>query len=315
MRDLEIPKPGIGQILIKIEACALCRTDVHVVDGELPNPVLPIIPGHQIVGEVVELGKDVQKWKIGDRVGVAWLQDACGYCKFCLSGRENLCAQAVYTGYQVNGGYAEYCVANGAFCFHLPKEAAAVQLAPFLCGGLIGFRSLRFSADAQKLGFYGFGSSAHLLTQIAAAQGKKVFAFTKPGDMQGQAFAKKLGAVWAGGSNEMAPEPLDAAIIFAPVGELVPQALKAVDKGGKVICAGIHMSDIPSFPYALIWEERILQSVSNLTREDGVEFFKLLDHIPLNAQVTTYPLEAANQALNDLRAGKFEGCGVLSIGV
>lgn len=311
LKDLPIPKPGTGQLLIRIEACALCRTDLHVADGELPNPRLPIIPGHQIVGEVVELGVGVTQWHVGDRVGVAWLQGACGKCEFCRSGKENLCEFAVYTGYQVDGGYAEYCVANAPFCFHLPKEVEAEQLAPLLCGGLIGFRALRFASAAQVLGFYGFGSSAHLLTQIALAQGQKVFAFTREGDVKGQEFAKKLGAAWAGGSNQTPPELLDAALIFAPAGELVPQALKVLKKGGKVICAGIHMSDIPTFPYALLWEERSIQSVSNLTRQDGIDFFAL--KIPLQPQVKTYPLEEANQALDDLRHGRFEGSAVLKI--
>jgi len=309
LKDLPIPTPLPEQLLLKVEVCALCRTDLHVVDGELPEPVLPIIPGHQIVAEVVAIGEKVTGWQMGDRAGVAWLQGACGKCEFCTTGRENLCDQAIYTGYHVNGGYAEYCVAHAAFCFHLPKSADAAYLAPCLCGGLIGFRALRFAGNAKTLGFYGFGSSAHLLTQIAVALGKKVYAFTRPGDKKGQIFAKDLGAAWAGGSDEIPPDKLEAALIFAPVGELVPQALKAVKKGGKVICAGIHMSDIPSFPYELLWEERSIQSVSNLTRQDGIDFFNL--QIPLHPQVTLYPLEEANQALEDLRHGRVEGSLVL----
>lgn len=311
LREIPIPEISPNQLLIQVEVCALCRTDLHVIDGELPNPILPIIPGHQIVGKVVEMGNKVRGWNLGERVGVAWLQGACGTCEFCLSGRENLCAQAIYTGYQVNGGYAEYCAAHASFCFHLPKEADPVQLAPQLCGGLIGFRALRFAKGCKTLGFYGFGSSAHLLTQIALAQGQEIFAFTRPGDTAGQTFAKTLGATWAGGSDETPPIPLDAAIIFAPVGPLVPQALKVLKKGGKVICAGIHMSNIPSFPYALLWEERSIQSVSNLTRQDGIDLFNLA--LPLKAHVTLYPLDQANEALDDLRHGRAEGSLALSI--
>lgn len=309
LKDLPIPQPGVGQLLIRVEACAICRTDLHVIDGELPYPKLPLVPGHQIVGEVAQLGKEVTDWQVGDRVGVAWLQGACGQCGFCRSGRENLCEFAVYTGYQVDGGYAEYCVAHAPFCFHLPKTVDAVQLAPLLCGGLIGFRALRFAGDAQVVGFYGFGSSAHLLTQIALAQGKKVYAFTRESDLKTQAFAQDLGVSWAGGADQTPPELLDAALIFAPAGDLVPKALKALKKGGKVICAGIHMSDIPSFPYALLWEERSIQSVSNLTRQDGIDFFAL--GIPVHPQVKIYALEEANQALDDLRHGRFEGSALI----
>lgn len=314
LRDLDVPRPKNDQILIKIEACGVCRTDLHVVDGELSLPVVPIIPGHQIVGEVIELGREVKEWHIGERAGVPWMQGACGQCKFCLSKRENLCEEGVFTGYQINGGFAEYCVADSAFSFHLPKNEDPIHLAPLLCGGLVGYRAFRLAKDAQVIGFYGFGSAAHVLIQIAAFQDKEIVAFTKPGDLKGQEFARELGAIWAGGSDELPPSPIDAAIIFAPLGELVPQALKAVEKGGKVICAGIHMSDIPSFPYDLLFDERSIQSVSNLTREDGIEFFHQTANIPLRTHVKVYPLEEANQALEDLRHGRFEGSAVLSMG-
>lgn len=313
LTEVEIPTPGPKQVLIKIAACGICRTDLHVVDGELPQPKLPLIPGHQIVGYVVEVGTEVKGIRIGERVGLPWLGGSCGHCEYCRHGKENLCSQALYTGYQINGGFAEYCVADYRFIFRLPKHYSNIHVAPLLCAGLIGYRALSMTEGAKKIGFYGFGASAHLLIQIVNHQGGEVYAFTKKGHLHGQEFAKKLGAVWAGDSNEEPPSPLDAAIIFAPVGSLVPQALKSVKKGGSVICAGIHMSDIPSFPYHLLWEERILRSVANLTRKDGEEFFALISKIPLNIEVAIYPLENANEALSDLRLGRFNGAAVLSI--
>jgi alcohol dehydrogenase, propanol-preferring len=311
--NIPVPVPNENQLLIRNLACGICRTDLHIVDGELPAPHLPLILGHQIVGIVEQLGANVQKFHVGDRVGVPWLQGACGHCSYCLSDRENLCDQAVYTGYQVQGGFAEYSVACADFCFQLPSDYSDLQVAPLLCAGLIGYRALRMTKGAKTLGFYGFGASAHILTQVASYQKHKVYAFTREGDHVTQEFALKLGCVWAGGSEDLPPVPLDAAIIFAPVGNLVPIALRAVTKGGIVICAGIHMSDIPSFPYSLLWEERVLRSVANLTRLDGREFLALAPKIPVETQVTVYPLEKANEALNDLRTGKFSGAGVLKI--
>lgn len=313
LTEMEIPTPAPKQVLIKIAACGICRTDLHVVDGELPKPELPLIPGHQIVGYVAEVGTEVKGVRVGERVGLPWLGGSCGQCDYCRHGQENLCSQALYTGYQINGGYAEYCVADYRFIFRLPKHYSNIHVAPLLCAGLIGYRALSMVDGAKKIGFYGFGASAHLLIQIVKHQGGEVYAFTKKGHLHGQEFAKKLGAIWAGDSDEEPPSSLDAAIIFAPVGALVPQALKCVRKGGSVICAGIHMSDIPSFPYHLLWEERILRSVANLTRKDGEEFFALISKIPLNIEVTIYPLERANEALTDLRLGRFNGAAVLSI--
>lgn len=312
LKDLPIPKPNKGQLLIKVHVCGICRTDLHVLDGELPDPKLPLIMGHQVVGTVVDSGEGV-KISIGTRVGVPWLGGSCGHCFFCLDGNENLCDRALYTGYQVNGGFAEYCVANESFCFPLPESYPDLQVAPLLCAGLIGYRALRFTNEAKNLGFYGFGSSAHILIQVARYQGKKVFAMTKKGDAAHQNFAKKLGAVWVGDTTQQCPAELDGAIIFAPAGDLVPIALKAVRKGGVVVCAGIHMSDIPSFSYSLLWGERTLRSVANLTRRDGEEFLDLAPKIPVETTVTAYPLEEANEALDDLRHGNFSGAAVLVI--
>lgn len=312
LQDLPIPKPNKGQLLIKVHVCGICRTDLHVLDGELPDPKLPLIMGHQVVGTVVGAGEGV-KISSGTRVGVPWLGGSCGDCFFCVDGNENLCDRALYTGYQVNGGFAEYCVANESFCFPLPESYPDLQVAPLLCAGLIGYRALRFTNEAKNLGFYGFGASAHILIQVARYQGKKVFAMTKKGDETHQKFAKKLGATWAGDTTQQCPVELDGAIIFAPAGDLVPTALKAVRKGGVVVCAGIHMSDIPSFPYSLLWGERTLRSVANLTRRDGDEFLNLAPKIPVETNVTAYPLEKANEALDDLRHGNFSGAAVLVI--
>lgn len=311
--DIPIPAPGPEQLLIRIHACGVCRTDLHVVDGELPHPKLPLVPGHQIVGRVEKIGNRVQEFHVGDRVGVPWLQGSCGTCAYCQSGRENLCDKAVYTGYQVDGGFAEYCIANAKFTFSLPPHYSDIQAAPLLCAGLIGYRSLKLAGEARNIGFYGFGASAHLLVQVVRHQGGSVYAFTRPGDTKAQQLARDLGAVWAGGSDEKPPIALDAAIIFAPVGDLVPSALRAVGKGGTVVCAGIHMSDIPSFPYDILWEERSLRSVANLTREDGREFLMLAHLTPLETHVVTYPLERANEALADLRAGRFTGAAVITL--
>ncbi|WP_353655822.1 zinc-dependent alcohol dehydrogenase family protein [Thermomicrobium sp. CFH 73360] len=313
LRQLPIPEPGPGQVLLRVRACGVCRTDLHIVDGELPNPKLPLILGHQIVGEVVQKGPGAECYQIGQRVGVPWLGWTCGECRFCQSGRENLCDRARFTGYTLDGGYAEYAVADERYCFPIPDGYPDEQAAPLLCAGLIGYRALRFAAGARRLGFYGFGAAAHILTQVAVWQGRAVYAFTRPGDVEGQAFARSLGAVWAGGSDEFPPEPLEAALIFAPVGALVPQALRAVEKGGVVVCAGIHMSNIPSFPYALLWEERVVRSVANLTRQDGEEFLQLAPQVPIRTQVQLYPLSDANQALEDLRTGRVRGAAVLGI--
>jgi len=313
LREVPVPEPGDRQILLEVQACGVCRTDLHIVDGELDKPELPLILGHQIVGIIKEVGDEVTDLKVGDKVGVPWLGYTCGSCEFCRSGQENLCDNARFTGYNINGGFAEYTVADARYCFPIPEQYPALQAAPLLCAGLIGYRSLRKAGDAQTLGFYGFGSAAHILTQVANYQSKKVYAFTRPGDTKGQDFARSLGVEWAGGSETLPPEKLDAAIIFAPVGKLVPQALKAVKKGGSVVCAGIHMSDIPSFPYSDLWEERSIESVANLTRRDGVEFMKLAPKVPVESNINTYPLEQANEALDDLRAGNFEGSAVLQI--
>ncbi len=313
LREISPPTPREGQLLIKVRTCGLCRTDLHVVDGDLKHPRLPLIPGHQIVGEVADISRGGGKFLKGTRVGIPWLGGSCGQCKFCKSGRENLCDNALYTGYQIDGGFAEYCTADERFCIPLPKNYPDLQAAPLLCAGLIGYRALRMTGEAKRLGFYGFGASAHILIQVARYQKREVYAFTREGDISGQGFAKKLGAVWAGFSTETPPHPLDAAIIFAPVGELVPLALKAVDKGGIVVCAGIHMSDIPSFSYSLLWEERIIRSVANLTRQDGEEFMALAPLVPVQTEVTAYPLEKANQALDDLRHGRFHGAAVIAV--
>jgi len=313
LRELPVPEPGPGQVLLRVRACGVCRTDLHIVDGELPDPKLPLVLGHQIVGEVLQRGPGAERFGLGQRVGVPWLGWTCGECRFCRSGRENLCDRARFTGYTLDGGYAEYAVADERYCFPLPEGYPDLQVAPLLCAGLIGYRALRFAGEARRLGFYGFGAAAHILTQVAVWQGREVYAFTRPGDREGQTFARQLGAVWAGGSDELPPERLEAALLFAPVGALVPQALRAVEKGGTVVCAGIHMSDIPSFPYALLWEERVIRSVANLTRKDGEEFLAIAPQVPVRTEVQVYRLEEANQALEDLRAGRVRGAAVLAI--
>jgi alcohol dehydrogenase, propanol-preferring len=309
--DVRTPRHGPRQVLLRVLACGVCRTDLHLVDGELPDPKLPLIPGHEIVGEVVARGRSAAKFRTGDRVGVPWLGRACGVCRRCAEGRENLCDRARFTGYQLDGGYAEYAAADERFCFALPSRYSDVEAAPLLCAGLIGYRALKQAGDAETLGIYGFGAAAHLVAQVARSQGRRVYAFTRPGDAAGRLFALSLGAAWAGESSNAPPRPLDAALIFAPVGALVPAALRAVRKGGRVICAGIHMSDIPRFPYALLWGERRLQSVANLTREDAREFLELAPKIPVRATTTPFPLRAANEALESLRRGRFEGAAVL----
>jgi alcohol dehydrogenase, propanol-preferring len=311
LRQVADPEPGAGQVLVKVEACAVCRTDLHVVDGELPDPKLPLIPGHEIVGRVVTVGPGVARFASGERVGIPWLGHSCGHCPYCRSGRENLCDAPGFTGYTIDGGYAEYCVADADFCFPIPSGYAAADAAPLLCAGLIGYRSLRMAGDAARLGIYGFGAAAHIITQVARHEGREVYAFTRQGDAQSQAFAKRHGAHWAGGSDEAPPEPLDAAIIFAPVGSLLPLALQAVAKGGTVVLGGIHMSDIPSFPYRLLWEERVVRSVANLTRRDAEEFLRLAPQVPVRAEVKPYTLENANNALSDLKHGQLSGAAVL----
>ena len=311
LRDLPTPVPGPGRLLVRVETCAVCRTDLHIVDGELPNPKLPLIPGHEIVGYVKQMGVGVNGFSIGDRVGIPWLGWTDGECPYCRSHRENLCDFARFTGYTIDGGYAEFTIADARFCFRLPDEYDDISAAPLLCAGLLGYRSLKKAGDSVRLGFYGFGAAAHLIAQVARYEGRQVFAFTRPGDKAGQDFARKLGAVWADGSDQMPPEKLDAAIIFAPVGELVPIALRAVAKGGIVVCGGIHMSDIPSFPYADLWGERTICSVANLTREDGKEFLALAPRVPVQTQTETFPLEDANTALDRLRSGQLEGAAVL----
>src|SRR5262245_23923905 len=311
MRERPTPAPAPGDILIEIAACGVCRTDLHVVDGELPDPKLPIVPGHEIVGRVAAMGEAVKGFAIGERVGVPWLGWTCGVCAYCRSGRENLCDRPLFTGYTRDGGYATHALADARYCFPLPERRDDAELAPLLCAGLIGWRSYRMAGDGRTLGLYGFGAAAHILAQVAAWQGRGVYAFTRDGDTAAQEFARSLGAVWAGGSTEMPPEPLDAAIIFAPVGALVPAALAAVKKGGRVVCGGIHMSDIPRFPYRLLWEERHVVSVANLTRADAREFLGVVPQAGVRTQVTRYPLERANEALADLRAGRLEGAAVL----
>ncbi|BAZ49551.1 alcohol dehydrogenase [Nostoc sp. NIES-4103] len=313
LAELPVPKPNSRQVLIRVHACAVCRTDLHIVDGELTQPKLPLVLGHQIVGTIEEIGNHVDKFSVGQRVGVPWLGYTCDRCRYCLSGRENLCDYAEFTGYNLDGGYAEYTVADSRFCFPLDPSFPDLQAAPLLCGGLIGYRAYRMTGEAEKLGFYGFGSAAHMLIQLANYQGREVFAFTRSGDIEGQEFARKLGATWAGNSDELPPEPLDAAIIFAPVGKLVPAALRAVTKGGVVVCAGIHMSDIPSFPYEILWQERVLRSVANLTRTDGEEFLTLAPKVPIRTEVNVFPLTQANAALDALRSGKITGTAVLVV--
>jgi propanol-preferring alcohol dehydrogenase len=309
--EMRVPEPGEGRVLLRVHCCAVCRTDLHVVDGELPDPRLPLVPGHQIVGTVERLGERTDSFTVGERVGVPWLGWTDGECRYCLSGRENLCENARFTGYQIDGGYAEYAVADARFCFPFPEGFPDLQAAPLLCAGLIGHRSLRFTGDAERLGLYGFGASAHIVAQVAAHEGRRIFAFTSPHDEEAQEFARELGAEWAGSSEEAPPEELDAAIIFAPVGALVPAALRAVARGGTVVCAGIHMSDIPSFPYEILWGERSVRSVANLTRQDGLDFLALAPEIPVRTEVMPLPLEEANEALAALRDGKVRGAAVL----
>jgi propanol-preferring alcohol dehydrogenase len=311
-RSLARPKPGPGNILLRVEACGVCRTDLHVQAGELPRPKLPLVLGHEIVGIVEESGPDAGRFVAGTRVGVPWLGWTCGVCRFCRSGRENLCERAAFTGYDRDGGYAEYAVADERYCFALPAAYPPARAAPLLCGGLIGYRSLAAVGDATRLGLYGFGAAAHIIAQVARHQRRRVFAFTRPGDLEGQGFARELGAVWAGGSDELPPEPLDGAILFAPVGGLVPAALRALDKGGRVVCAGIHMSPIPAFPYELLWGERSVRSVANLTRRDGEEFFNLVEQVLLHVSAEVFPLERANEALERVRSGQVRGAAVLA---
>jgi propanol-preferring alcohol dehydrogenase len=312
-RDLSEPEPGEEEVLVRVEACGVCRTDLHVVDGELPEPKLPLVPGHQVVGEVVAAGDGVEGRAVGDRVGIPWLGWTDGECRYCRSGRENLCLRAQFNGYTRDGGYAELATVDARYAFGLPPEPGARELAPLLCAGLIGYRALRFCGDAERLGLYGFGASAHIVCQVARHQGRRVFAFTRPGDAEGQRFALELGAEWAGGSTERPPEELDAAIVFAPVGALMPVALRATARGGTVVSSGIHMSDIPAFPYEILWEERSLRSVANLTRRDGEELLPLAAEIPIRTTTTLYPLGEANEALADLRSGRLQGAAVLDV--
>jgi len=311
LQNLEIPVPAPGQILIRVKACGVCRTDLHIIEGDLDQPKLPLIPGHEVVGEVVELGEEVHNFSIGQRIGVPWLGKTCDSCSYCGSGRENLCDEASFTGYKINGGYAEYTVADHGYCFAIPQSYSNAEAAPLLCAGLIGYRSLRMAGNAQHLGLYGFGAAAHIIVQVARYQRRQVYAFTRPDDLKGQAFALRLGAVWAGGSDTLPPQPLDAAIIFAPVGSLVPIALRSLAKAGVVVCAGIHMSEIPAFPYKLLWGERMVRSVANLTRRDGEDFFKLAPQVPVRTEVEEFPLSEANEALTRLKNGRITGAAVL----
>ncbi len=313
LRDVPKPKSGRGQLLVRVNACAVCRTDLHIVDGELPDPKLPLILGHQIVGRVEQIGANTGGFSMGDRVGIPWLGWTDGDCAYCRSNRENLCDRAKFTGYNIDGGYAEFTVADARYCFHLPDEYNDVDAAPLLCAGMLGYRSYRKTGDAHRLGIYGFGNAAHLIAQVARYEKKEIYAFTRPGDKAGQESARSLGAVWSGSSDEMPPEKLDAAIIFAPVGALVPIALPALAKGGIVVCGGIHMSDIPSFPYVDLWQERVICSVANLTRRDGEEFLKIAPRVPVKTKVETFSLEEANTALEKFRAGKLDGNAVLQI--
>jgi propanol-preferring alcohol dehydrogenase len=309
--QLEPPSPGPGQLLLRVKACAVCRTDLHIVDGDLHEAAYPITPGHEIVGTVVAHGPGVEGFAEGERVGVPWLGYTCGTCRHCVAGRENLCDDARFTGYHLPGGYAEYTVADARYCFRIPKQYSDAHAAPLLCAGLIGYRALRMAGEARRLGIYGFGAAAHIVAQVARHQGREVYAFTRPGDAPAQAFARTLGAAWAGDSSQSPPQPLDAAILFAPVGALVPAALRAVDKGGRVVCAGIHMSDIPAFPYSILWGERQVLSVANLTRRDGEEFLALAPWVPVRTEVETLPLARANEALSRLREGRLQGAAVL----
>jgi len=309
--DLATPRPAAGQVLIAVSACAVCRTDLHVVDGELTRPKLPLVPGHEIIGQVVEIGAGVDRFKTGDRVGVPWLGWTCGECTYCRSGRENLCVRARFTGYDLDGGYAEYTCADARYCFPVSETYSNVDAAPLMCAGLIGYRALRMAGDAARIGLYGFGAAAHLIAQVARFQGRELFAFTRPGDTAAQDFARQLGCAWAGGSDDAPPAPLDAALIFAPAGALVPAALRVTVPGGTVVCAGIHMSDIPLFPYEWLWQERTIRSVANLTRRDAEEFLAIAPRVPVRTTVVTYPLAEANVALDMLRAGRLTGAAVL----
>jgi propanol-preferring alcohol dehydrogenase len=312
--EIDVPQPKAHQVLLAVRACGVCRTDLHVVDGELPRPKLPLVPGHEIVGTVAQVGPGVERWRPGNRVGVPWLAWTCGTCERCRAGEENLCDGARFTGYDVDGGYAEYAVADARYCFAIPDGFTDERAAPLLCAGLIGYRSLRMAGDAGRLGLYGFGAAAHIVAQVARHQGRQVFAFTRPGDADAQRFARELGVAWAGGSDELPPEPLDAAILYAPVGALVPAALRAVRRGGVVVCAGIHMSDIPAFPYELLWGERVVRSVANLTRRDGEEFLALAPRVPVRTEIELYTLERAPEALAALRSGSVRGVAVLKVG-
>lgn len=314
LRQIPVPQPEAGQVLIHIQACGVCRTDLHIINGELTEPKLPLIPGHQVVGRVVKLGAGVDHFHLNERIGVPWLGYTDGTCRYCQRGMENLCDHPLFTGYTLDGGFAEYMVADQRYCFQLPDFYSDTQVAPLLCAGMIGYRTYRLAGrNNERLGIYGFGAAAHIIAQIAVYQGKKVYAFTQPGDTQGQAFARELGAVWAGGSNELPPEELDAALIFAPVGSLIINALKATSKGGTIVSGGIHMSDIPSFPYRYLWEERVIRSVANLTRQDGDELFALVPQVPVRVEVQTFPLEMANEALDNLQRGQIRGAAVLTI--
>lgn len=310
-QERPVTTPASGQVLLKVEACAVCRTDLHLIDGELPDIPYPIVPGHEIVGRILALGAGVTGLTPGQRVGVPWLGSSCGDCHYCRSGRENLCDQARFTGYQLDGGYATHVTADARYCFPLPGDADPASQAPLLCAGLIGYRALRMAGDADRLGLYGFGAAAHIICQLARWQGRQVYAFTRPGDLGSQAFARSLGATWAGDADQIPPQPLAAAIIFAPVGDLVPAALRQVEKGGRVVCAGIHMSDIPTFPYAILWGERSIHSVANLTRQDGDEFLALAPRVSIVTEVTRFPLTEANRALECLRQGRLQGAAVL----
>ncbi|WP_428827534.1 zinc-dependent alcohol dehydrogenase family protein [Azonexus sp. IMCC34842] len=316
LERLPVPVAGPGQLQLRVEACGVCRTDLHLIDGELPHPALPIIPGHEIVGRITALGEGVSGFRIGQRVGVPWLGWTCGNCRFCRSGRENLCDSARFTGYQIDGGFAEYTVADERYCFALPDTSngtPAIELAPLLCAGLIGYRALRLAGEAQTVGIYGFGAAAHIIAQVLKHQGRSFYAFTRPGDTESQDFARRLGAAWAGSAEQTPPQALDAALIFAPAGPLVPEALRHTEKGGCVVCAGIHMSDIPGFCYADLWGERMIRSVANLTREDGLGFLDLAPKIPIRTTVTPFPLEQANEALSRLRSGALQGAAVLTM--
>ncbi|MBP6707960.1 MAG: zinc-dependent alcohol dehydrogenase family protein [Candidatus Accumulibacter sp.] len=314
LADLPRPTPGADQILLEVRACGVCRTDLHVVDGDLQNPKLPLVLGHEIVGVVVEKGAAVERFALGQRVGVPWLGRTCGHCRYCTSGSENLCDAAEFTGYTLDGGYAEFALADQRYCFALPDEYSDAEAAPLLCAGLIGYRSLVAAGDARRLGLYGFGAAAHIIVQVARWQGREIFAFTKPGDSDGQQFARQLGAVWAGAADEAPPQEMDAAILFAPAGELVPQALRHTAKGGTVVCAGIHMSNIPEFPYAILWGERCVRSIANLTRHDGEEFFAIAPQAGVRTEVESFPLASANEALQRLRSGRVRGAAVLVTG-